>query len=77
MAKRRREPDSDGTAIAMAEFNTVFIDTSLDTHLAMLVSSSDTVSDFKSIYTISNVIILALLHINVAYVHMNAQILIL
>ncbi|KAI3467637.1 hypothetical protein Pfo_024300 [Paulownia fortunei] len=47
MAKRRREPDSDGTTTSTAEYNTVFIDTSLDTHLAMLVSNSDTVSDFK------------------------------
>ncbi|KAK8605490.1 hypothetical protein V6N13_102268 [Hibiscus sabdariffa] len=28
-------------------YNTVFIDTSLDTHLAMIVSNSDTVSDLK------------------------------
>ncbi|KAL8520054.1 hypothetical protein ACS0TY_010840 [Phlomoides rotata] len=47
MAKRRRGLDSGGTVTEMTEFNTVFVDTSLDTHLAMLVSSSDTVSDFR------------------------------
>ncbi|KAL2559896.1 uncharacterized protein Fot_04635 [Forsythia ovata] len=49
MAKRRREQSSDGTTPTAAEpaYNTVFIDTSLDTHLAMLVSYCDTVSDFK------------------------------
>ncbi|KAK4429744.1 hypothetical protein Salat_1275000 [Sesamum alatum] len=47
MAKRCREPDSDGTGAAAVEYSTVFVDTSLDTHLAMLVSSSDTVSDFR------------------------------
>ncbi|KAH6815217.1 hypothetical protein C2S51_020037 [Perilla frutescens var. frutescens] len=47
MAKRRREPDSDDAAAETAELNPLFVDTSLDTHLAMLVSSSDTVSDFK------------------------------
>ncbi|XP_011086707.1 protein IWS1 homolog A isoform X2 [Sesamum indicum] len=47
MAKRRREPDTDGTGAAAVEYGTVFVDTSLDTHLAMLVSNSDTVSDFK------------------------------
>ncbi|KAL0421491.1 UNVERIFIED_CONTAM: hypothetical protein Slati_3172000 [Sesamum latifolium] len=47
MAKRRRESDSDGTGAAAGEYSTVFVDTSLDTHLAMLVSNTDTVSDFK------------------------------
>ncbi|KAL0385425.1 UNVERIFIED_CONTAM: hypothetical protein Sradi_2936800 [Sesamum radiatum] len=47
MAKRRRESDSDGTGAAEGEYSTVFVDTSLDTHLAMLVSNTDTVSDFK------------------------------
>ncbi|GFQ05549.1 hypothetical protein PHJA_002699000 [Phtheirospermum japonicum] len=47
MAKRRREPDSDGTTTETAEHNTVFVDTSLDTRLAMLVFKSDTVSEFK------------------------------
>ncbi|KAJ6431042.1 hypothetical protein OIU84_018528, partial [Salix udensis] len=31
----------------MADSNTVFIDTTLDTHLALIVSASDTVSDLK------------------------------
>ncbi|XP_057949426.1 uncharacterized protein LOC131144664 isoform X2 [Malania oleifera] len=35
--------DSDGSAV----FNTVFIDTSLDTHLATMVSDSETVADLK------------------------------
>ncbi|PIN17767.1 hypothetical protein CDL12_09565 [Handroanthus impetiginosus] len=47
MAKRRRELDSDGITAETAEYTTVFVDSSLDTHIAMLVSSSDTVSDFK------------------------------
>lgn len=36
--------DSGGTTPC----NAVFIDTSLDTHLALIVSESDTVSDLKS-----------------------------
>ncbi|KAL0357827.1 UNVERIFIED_CONTAM: hypothetical protein Scaly_1468400 [Sesamum calycinum] len=47
MAKRRRESDSDGKGATAVDYSTVFVDTSLDTHLAMLVSNSDTVSDFK------------------------------
>ncbi|KAL3819318.1 hypothetical protein ACJIZ3_005223 [Penstemon smallii] len=48
MAKRRRESDSDGASPeTAAEHNPVFVDTSLDTHLALLVSKSDTVSNFK------------------------------
>lgn len=50
MAKRRREPSPIGTTpteAAETVYNTVFIDTSLDTHLAMLVSYCDTVSDLK------------------------------
>lgn len=31
-----------------SDFNTVYIDTNLDTHLALLVSDADTVSDFRS-----------------------------
>uniref|UniRef100_A0A5B6Z8I5 Uncharacterized protein n=1 Tax=Davidia involucrata TaxID=16924 RepID=A0A5B6Z8I5_DAVIN len=46
MAKRTREYDSDGTAATTA-YNTVFIDTSLETHLAMIVSDADTVADLK------------------------------
>lgn len=33
-----------------SSYHTVFIDTSLDTHLALIVSDSDTVSDLKSKY---------------------------
>ncbi|KAG8365980.1 hypothetical protein BUALT_Bualt17G0028500 [Buddleja alternifolia] len=44
MVKRRRETDSDG---GTTSYRTVFLDTSLGTHLAMIVSNSDTVSDFK------------------------------
>ncbi|XP_073130193.1 uncharacterized protein [Henckelia pumila] len=47
MGKRRREEESDSAMPSTAEYNTVFVDTSLDTHLAMLVSDSDTVLDFK------------------------------
>jgi hypothetical protein len=35
----------------MADFYTVFIDTTLDTHLAFIVSASDTVSDLKSMFS--------------------------
>ncbi|MED6145827.1 hypothetical protein PIB30_028813 [Stylosanthes scabra] len=34
--------------------NVVFIDTTLDTHLAVLVSDHDTVSDLKGSYCFSN-----------------------
>ncbi|KAL0372322.1 UNVERIFIED_CONTAM: Regulator of G-protein signaling 1 [Sesamum calycinum] len=47
MAERRGDPNSDGTASAAAECRTVFVDTSLDSHLALILSNSDTVSDFK------------------------------
>nr|GLL32675.1 uncharacterized protein LOC109172011 [Ipomoea trifida] len=52
MAKRRREEadSDDGAAIVAASatsYNSVFIDTDLDTHLAMMVSDLDTVSDLK------------------------------
>ncbi|KAL0408538.1 UNVERIFIED_CONTAM: hypothetical protein Sradi_1788200 [Sesamum radiatum] len=47
MAERRGDPDSDGTAPAAPECRTVFVDTSLDSHLAVILSNSDTVSDFK------------------------------
>ncbi|XP_073316032.1 uncharacterized protein [Primulina huaijiensis] len=47
MGKRRREAESDCAVPSTAEYNTVFVDTSLDTHLVMLVSDSDTVLDFK------------------------------
>nr|GME18800.1 myosin-2 heavy chain-like [Ipomoea batatas] len=52
MAKRRREEadSGDGAAIVAApatSYNSVFIDTDLDTHLAMMVSDLDTVSDLK------------------------------
>ncbi|KAI3826729.1 hypothetical protein L1987_00782 [Smallanthus sonchifolius] len=42
---------SDGGA---ANHNVVFVDTSLDTHLAMIVSESDTVSDFKRKITLEH-----------------------
>ncbi|OMO81512.1 hypothetical protein COLO4_23547 [Corchorus olitorius] len=41
------KPDSNSGADGSTVYNTVFIDTSLDTHLAMIVSDSDTVSDLK------------------------------
>lgn len=47
MAKRRRETEATSD-VTTATYRTVFIDTSLDTHLAMIVSDSDTVSDLKS-----------------------------
>ncbi|KAK6160543.1 hypothetical protein DH2020_003924 [Rehmannia glutinosa] len=47
MAKRRRVPNSDDDT---AEYNTVFMDTSLDTHFAMLVSNSDTVKRMAQFY---------------------------
>ncbi|KAL9151641.1 hypothetical protein ABFS82_11G064800 [Erythranthe guttata] len=47
MVKRRREPDFNGANTETADNRTVFVDTSLDTHLAVTVSNSDTVSDFK------------------------------
>ncbi|KAL6562705.1 hypothetical protein OROGR_003712 [Orobanche gracilis] len=42
MSKRRRGLDVNGTTTETAEYNTVFVDTSLGTHLAMLVSKSNT-----------------------------------
>ncbi|KAG5604857.1 hypothetical protein H5410_026349 [Solanum commersonii] len=50
MVKRRREEiDSDGATETenMTSYKTVFIDTNLDTHLAVIVSDSDTISDLK------------------------------
>ncbi|KAA8529682.1 hypothetical protein F0562_034218 [Nyssa sinensis] len=50
MVKRTRESESDGTTtttMTTTAYDTVFIDTSLDTHLAMIVSDADTVADFK------------------------------
>lgn len=44
MAKNRRDFDSNAESTS---YNTVFVDTSLDTHLVLTVSSSDTVYDFK------------------------------
>ncbi|XVE85217.1 hypothetical protein DITRI_Ditri17bG0073900 [Diplodiscus trichospermus] len=41
------KPDSTSGSGGSSVLNTVFIDTSLDTHLAMIVSDSDTVSDLK------------------------------
>ncbi|XP_022776226.1 uncharacterized protein LOC111317947 isoform X2 [Durio zibethinus] len=41
------KPDSTSGSGGSTVYNTVFIDTSLDTHLAMIVSDSDTVSDLK------------------------------
>ncbi|XP_022733003.1 uncharacterized protein LOC111287063 isoform X2 [Durio zibethinus] len=41
------KPDSAAGSGGSSVLNTVFIDTSLDTHLAMIVSDSDTVSDLK------------------------------
>ncbi|CAI9775339.1 unnamed protein product [Fraxinus pennsylvanica] len=58
MAKRRRDPSPIGTTpteAAETAYNTVFIDTSLDTHLAMLVSYCDTVSDFKEKITMEHI----------------------
>ncbi|KAM7484141.1 hypothetical protein LguiA_000150 [Lonicera macranthoides] len=46
MAKRRRETEATSD-VTTASYSTVFIDTSLDTHLAMIVSDSDSVSDLK------------------------------
>lgn len=51
MVKRRREEiDSDGATETenTTSYKTVFIDTNLDTHLAVIVSDSDTISDLKS-----------------------------
>ncbi|KAF5940009.1 hypothetical protein HYC85_021176 [Camellia sinensis] len=48
MAKPNRESDSDdGTATKTSGYNTIFIDTNLDTHLITIVSDSDTVSDLR------------------------------
>ncbi|GER28546.1 COP1-interacting protein 4 [Striga asiatica] len=47
MAGGRAELNSHGGATATAEYQTVYVDTNLDTHLVMLVSNSDTISDFK------------------------------
>ncbi|XVE74885.1 hypothetical protein DITRI_Ditri12bG0054400 [Diplodiscus trichospermus] len=41
------KPDSTSGSDVFNVYRTVFIDTSLDTHLAMIVSDSDTVSDLK------------------------------
>ncbi|XWS63771.1 hypothetical protein CRYUN_Cryun06bG0130300 [Craigia yunnanensis] len=41
------KPDSTSGSDVSNVYNTVFIDTSIDTHLAMIVSDSDTVSDLK------------------------------
>ncbi|GLT76584.1 hypothetical protein SLA2020_482370 [Shorea laevis] len=41
------KPRSDSESGATTAYNTVFIDTNLDTHLAMVVSDSETVSDLK------------------------------
>ncbi|GFZ21186.1 COP1-interacting protein 4 [Actinidia rufa] len=46
MAKFNRESDSDVTPTTSSH-NTVFIDTNLDTHLATIVSDTDTVYDLK------------------------------
>ncbi|KAJ9176266.1 hypothetical protein P3X46_011601 [Hevea brasiliensis] len=43
MAKPSSTPDSDDTT----SYHSVFIDTALDTHLAMIISGTDTVSDLK------------------------------
>ncbi|KAK4423907.1 hypothetical protein Salat_1973600 [Sesamum alatum] len=45
MAESCGDPDS--AAAAALECRTVFVDTSLDSHLAVILSNSDTVSDFK------------------------------
>lgn len=47
MGKRNREIDCDDTP-SPASFKTVFIDTNLDTHLAMIVTHSDTVFHLKT-----------------------------
>ncbi|CAN4123939.1 unnamed protein product [Withania somnifera] len=49
MKRRREESDSGGATETedTTSYKTVFIDTNLDTHLALLVAPSDTVSDLK------------------------------
>jgi hypothetical protein len=47
MAKLESGSGSDGINKA-SQNNVMFVDTSLDTHFALLVSDSDTVSDLKS-----------------------------
>lgn len=47
MAKRRREKVSEDSTLTAEDFYTAFVDTSLGTHLAMMISSSDTVADLK------------------------------
>ncbi|XP_055810429.1 uncharacterized protein LOC129880423 isoform X2 [Solanum dulcamara] len=49
MKRRREGTDSDGATETedMTSYKTVFIDTNLDTHLAVIISHSDTVSDIK------------------------------
>ncbi|KAG9129984.1 hypothetical protein Leryth_007116, partial [Lithospermum erythrorhizon] len=47
MVKRRRSSDYEGTTIAAAKYNVVYIDTNIDTHLALIISDSETISDLK------------------------------
>ncbi|XP_047954525.1 uncharacterized protein LOC125200800 isoform X2 [Salvia hispanica] len=54
MAKRHRSQVHDGAAAGTAELNSVFIDTSLGTHIAVSVCSSDTVSDLKKKVTVAH-----------------------
>jgi hypothetical protein len=42
------KPSSASDSGGAAPYNTVFVNTSLDTHLALIVSGSDTVADVKS-----------------------------
>ncbi|XP_060214083.1 uncharacterized protein LOC132641204 isoform X2 [Lycium barbarum] len=51
LKRRREESDSDG---AEDTYKTVFIDTNLDTHLALIVSHSDTISDLKKKITVEH-----------------------
>ena len=49
MAMPDSDSDSDNALTrSIRDINTLFIDTNLDTHLAMIVSGTDTVSDLKS-----------------------------
>lgn len=59
--KRRREGTDSGGATEtedMTSYKTVFIDTNLDTHLAVIISHSDTVSDIKSNFPFSSLLII-------------------
>ncbi|KAL3626873.1 hypothetical protein CASFOL_029278 [Castilleja foliolosa] len=53
MVRKRREPDSGGIITETAEYNTVFVDTSLDTHLAILKIVLEHLQCFPEIMDIS------------------------